>query len=377
MPVLPHLSTGQLVTATHHNDIVDAINGVTANNYLLALTAFGTHQLNGGGTGAQGLLVRNISGGVGNLARIDVMNESAQSLNLLQLSSTYTTSGYLVSGGAVVAGDGPGGLSIAALNAGATAHLRFYVSSGSERMRLSTAGTLMLTAAGTMAASAYQASTGLMINQGASSDEAICFKSSGVAHGMTLVADTNTNGTMTMVSATDGGITLNGFTESAIATIVRGFVTSNDTTRATGASAAVVIHGYKKSGTNFGTLGANSNILAVGDNNTVRFILDSDGDSHQDVGTTWTNFHGHNDIELLNTLAAHLTRPEDPLRRHFVDWLEVAREPLEEMRLVTFNEDGHHFVNWSRMQMLQVGALLQLSDRIRVLEQARIDSPET
>lgn len=364
MPVLPHLSTGQLVTATHHNDIVDAINGVTGNNYLLNLTAFGTHLLNAAGVGAQGLQVRNFSAGVGNHARIDVTGD-AHSLSLVQLSSTYTSSGYLASDGGIVAADGIGGLTLVALNG----HIRFFgVSGTTERMRLSTSGTLMLTATSSMAASSYQTSTGLMINQGALSDEAVCLKSSAVSHGMTSVSDANTYGTMAMITATDGGVAINGYTESAMATMVRGFATTNDTTRSTGSASAVVIHGYKKVGTTFGTLGGNSNVLAVGDNNVVRFILDSDGDSHQDVGTAWTNFDDHEDVELLHALSVGVSRQDDPLRQAFGAFLEKHRPTLEGQRIVTFNEDGHHFINWSRTSMLLIGAVRQAGQKIAALE---------
>src|SRR5690606_5426627 len=112
------------------------------------------------------------------------------------------------------------------------------------------------------------------------------------------------------------------------------------------------------------------NIAAFMNGTTTRFILDADGDSHQDVGTSWTNFDDHDDLALLNLLSAHVTRPDDPLRAGFVEWLEQSREPLERNGIVTFNADGHHFINWSRAHMLEIGAIRQLGARVAALEQA-------
>jgi hypothetical protein len=37
--------------------------------------------------------------------------------------------------------------------------------------------------------------------------------------------------------------------------------------------------------------------------------------------------------------------------------------------LVTFNDDGHHFINMSRLTMLLVGAVRQVNDRLGRFEQ--------
>ena len=104
-------------------------------------------------------------------------------------------------------------------------------------------------------------------------------------------------------------------------------------------------------------------------NLTTRFILDADGDSHQDVGTTWTNFDDEDDIELLTDLSVSVSRPSDPIRSSFADFLERNRKRLEELKLVTFNQDGHHFVNMSKLTMLLVGAVRQQAERVRQLDE--------
>jgi hypothetical protein len=211
---------------------------------------------------------------------------------------------------------------------------------------------------------------GITINQGANDNEVLALKSSDVAHGMTTIVETDTYGSISKFNGTEGGMYLRGFSDSAKpGTAILGAVTTENTTKGLAAEAAVQVWGAKKSGTTVVDLGANANILSVGIPSTgVRFILDADGDSHQDAGTAWTNFDSEDDVSVLNLLAAYVTRRDDPLRAAFGEWLMQRREPLERLRLVTFNEDGHHFVNMSRLTMLLVGAARQLGERVARLE---------
>lgn len=210
---------------------------------------------------------------------------------------------------------------------------------------------------------------GLTINQGANDNQIFALKSSDVAHGVTTLAETDTFGYITKFSGTDGGVSFVGLNDTAAVGVrIAGVATTANTTHTTGGLGAVIIDGFLKSGTGVASLGADANILAVRDNGTTRFMLDADGDSHQDVGTAWTNFDEHDDLALLNLMSAHVTRQDDPLREHFSAWLEQSRDDLERLKLVTFNADGHHFINWSRMQMLQVGALRQIGERLERLE---------
>jgi hypothetical protein len=50
-------------------------------------------------------------------------------------------------------------------------------------------------------------------------------------------------------------------------------------------------------------------------------------------------------------------------------FLQTNRARLEALRLVTFNDDGHHFINMSRLTMLLVGAVRQVNDRLGRFEQ--------
>ncbi|MDI6808422.1 MAG: hypothetical protein QME66_05505 [Candidatus Eisenbacteria bacterium] len=216
---------------------------------------------------------------------------------------------------------------------------------------------------------------GVAINQAGSDNEILTLKSSDVAHGVTTLTETDTFGFFQKASATNGGLSISGIGSSTTAGLnVIGIHVTADTTKANGSTGAVQVIGQLRSGTTTGSLGANANIIVFRDDGTVRFILDSDGDSHQDVGTAWTNFDEQNDVELLTQLSVQVSRQHDPIRLHFAEFLDRNRRRLEELKLVTFNENGHPFVNWSKLNMLLVGAVRQLYGRIQRVEEAQTNA---
>lgn len=219
----------------------------------------------------------------------------------------------------------------------------------------------------------------VVINQGAEDDQILALKSSDVAHGMTTLAETDTYAQIRKHIAA-GGITIEGLNADGadqVGVLLAGRTTVNDTAKSNAARGAVAFDGAKKSGTGKVALDANANIAVFSTDGTTRQILDSDGDSHQDVGTAWTNFDICDDLEVLNALAAHVTRRDDPLRDTFRQWLEQPeyRAVLEKYRLVTFNENGHHFVNMSRLTMLLCGAIRQMGQAMSAVYR-RLDTLE-
>lgn len=217
---------------------------------------------------------------------------------------------------------------------------------------------------------------GLTINQGANDDEILALKSSDTAHGVTSQTETDTY-CFIKKHASTGGVVLAGMGGGAGSTVglnFRSVIHQNNATRGTTAVAPLYFNAASNSGTGIASVGADKNIACFADNDTVRHILDSDGDSHQDVGTAWTNFDSHDDVLALNALALHVSRNDDPykdaIRQHFGASLAsmIPREELSRMKLVTFNEDGHHFVNMSKLTMLHTGAIRQMSRRVNEIE---------
>ena len=223
-------------------------------------------------------------------------------------------------------------------------------------------------------ANANQTGPGITINQGANDDEILSLKSSSVAVGVTTVTETDTYGLAKKESGASGGLALWGLAEgSSPPLVLYGIHTTKDTTKGASSVGAITISGQLKSGTDAGPMDADSNLLAVwngryGIGGVTRFILDADGDSHQDVGTAWTNFDGESDVAILTALSVYVSPEGDPIREAFGEFLAYNRERLEKMKLVTFNADGHHFVNMSKLTMALVGAVRQTDAKLDRLE---------
>ena len=214
---------------------------------------------------------------------------------------------------------------------------------------------------------------GIIVDQDAADNDVLVFQSSDVGHGMTTLQETDTFGAFYKCEATSGGLCITGFKDAdGVAGMALqmggGLGETADTTKSTAGVGVVQIDGFIKSGTTGTSIGANGNILAVRTWGTTRFILDADGDSHQDVGTAWTNFDDHDDVALLTQLSVGVSRTADPIRVGMNAFLEEHRLQLERLGLVTFNPDGHHFVNMSRLTMLLVGAIRQIGARVDRLE---------
>lgn len=211
---------------------------------------------------------------------------------------------------------------------------------------------------------------GLTLNQGSASNEILAVKTSVTSHTITSLTEADTFGTVDLyVGVGTGGMRLTGYSPTPTALALSAVAGSGDTTKSTSAIAPLIVSAAKQSGTGSAALGSNENLFVFTNYGTTRFILDADGDSHQDVGTAWTNFDTHDDASLLTALSVHVSRKDDPIRGAFRKFLRGHRKQLSDLRLVSFNRDGHHFVNMSRLTMLLVGAVRQQSDRLTRLEQ--------
>lgn len=254
---------------------------------------------------------------------------------------------------------------------------------GIDFVTLTTGGSLMIGDK----ANAKQ-TIGLTLNMAGNDDEIISLKSSDVTHLMTSRTEADTYGFFGKWANTNGGIFVHGFSAATTGFGLYASHTTDTNTRSTAANGAINLSGSLHNGSgNITTCAADRNLLVVQNLSTTRFILDSDGDSHQDAGRTlraaggasddtgvgWTNYDSVDDVQVLNAVAVSLAGEDDPLREEFVRHFEENRAIIEAMpgkRLVTFNDDGHHFINMSRLTMLLVGAVRQQADKIRQLEGA-------
>ena len=122
---------------------------------------------------------------------------------------------------------------------------------------------------------------GLTINQGANNDEILAFKASGIIHGITDEAETDTYGTIKKFGSASGGVSLRGYGEDEKGIELYSVHTVDETTKSAAGRASVEISVFKKSGTGTGAPGADANLVAIRKQTSAVWILDEDGDTWQ------------------------------------------------------------------------------------------------
>lgn len=214
-------------------------------------------------------------------------------------------------------------------------------------------------------ANSFMAGPGITINQGANDDEALAFKSSDVAHGMTTQLETDTYGKISKTEP-DGGLKIVGAKDAgganSYAVLIQGFQgEAANTGKTTGSNGVIAFQSYVQSGTTVGNCGSDANLLSIANGGTTRFIFDAEGSAHSDV--EWTTFDEHDDLALLARLERTL------LARSFGGWIDENRAELEKLDIAHFDDQpGHAMVNWTKLNMLLIGALRQVSTRLALLE---------
>jgi hypothetical protein len=247
---------------------------------------------------------------------------------------------------------------------GTSTNHAFYVqTAGTRRMTVDAAKNVVYVGDSSNA----NMTAGLTLNQGAADDSILAIKSSDVAHGMTDLAETDTYFNVQKLGAATGGAQLAGYSSGTRGFHIQARHTTDNTTKTTAADGTFVVDGQLKSSATVGSLGADANIVVFRNNGSAQFIFDAEGSAH--ANTEWTTFDTHDDLELLNLLTAHLTPANDPLKANFGEWLMQSKDELTRLKLVTFNEDGNHFINLTRLNMLLVGATRQMGERMAQLEQ--------
>ena len=209
---------------------------------------------------------------------------------------------------------------------------------------------------------------GLTLNQ-TYGDEIFSLKATGVSHGMTTETEDDTFGYMKQWSVNSGGLTIYGLSDGSQARglSLHGAVVTDSTTRSSAGVGIVTIDSHKKSGIGsvYATPSTGANLLAVRSNGSTVAIFSQNGNAYLATGKSWTTWDEHDDVALLKGLRGSLT--------HFKnEFIEYARPILEKTGVVTYNDDGIHFVNVMGLQWLTIDTFLQkitqIDDRLDRLE---------
>jgi len=211
---------------------------------------------------------------------------------------------------------------------------------------------------------------GLCLNQGTADAKILTLKSTGdVVHGMTSIAETDTYAYMSKGSGDAGGLQLDALTEGTDAFTMHAYQTTTNTAKSTSADAAIMFKARKKSSASAGSLSdANSNIMAIADHNTRRFLFDIEGDFHADSSST--TFDTYEDAQLVR--AYDLSHGKGVINSQFDKYVQYQHEDLADAGLVGREDDGtpNHFINVTGFQRLHNGAIWQQYEKHQRLAKA-------
>jgi hypothetical protein len=218
---------------------------------------------------------------------------------------------------------------------------------------------------------------GLTINQGANDDAIIALKSSDIAHGLTGQGETDTFLNIQKGNGDIGGVTYQALAEDGATSIVVTHDTwggTADTTKSSSGNGLMTYNFREHNGSNaVANMAANSNLVAIkgyiGSSLTTKFIFDVDGDSHQDVGTAWTNFDDEHDALVTRSLGLVMDKAS-AIKTKWDDWGRDHQADLERTGIIPvltqeqIDNGEHALVNTTQVMRLHNGALWQLYTQI-------------
>ena len=235
----------------------------------------------------------------------------------------------------------------------------------------------------------------LHLNQGTTDSVLFSVSSSDVTHGMTAQAPATTFGLIRQANPDEGGLRLDGFTSGKYGIRMRGFYHTDDTAKSTSAIGGINLESYKRSGTDAGNPGTNANLVVFYSSGSARFAFDTDGDLHLDAGggagsadptsahsegiLGYNVYDGEPDWQVARAIHASLV-PETGFGREHQALVERFRPVLEKRGIVTYNDDGHHFLATKRLALFQLDGLYQIGEAVvamaKTLRDAGMSLPE-
>lgn len=250
----------------------------------------------------------------------------------------------------------------------ATGNINFDTDSGltvgntyapTQRMRITSAGVVHINDIDNA-----DMTIGLTINQEDNNDDALDIKSSLVAHGMTAIRETDTYCSLRKISSGGGGAHWNGFTEVIQGFIIGANVTTEDTTKTTSSEGAIILRSQKKSGTGVGSMGSNANMVVMLNDNTIRWILDAEGDIFYGGSDDGTITDHLDDALLLSGFRAVMSPKESPAYRRFKGFISETEDILVRQGVLTAPLKEGGLVSDTALKGLLIDGLLQVNERL-------------
>jgi hypothetical protein len=219
-------------------------------------------------------------------------------------------------------------------------------------------------------------SGGITLNAGATDAYILTFKNTDIAQDTTGIAEADTFAAFEQANDTNGGLGIRGFAAAGTTAIdMIAYFETNNTSKATNANVPVRVVGRLNSSTSFTAPSngdASANLFGVSDSNTLRFIVDSEGDLHRDnLGDT--AYDTYDDAQLMRALD--LTRGKQLkgfINSKFDEYVKYNHEDLAQAGLVGREDDGtpNNFINITGFQRLHHGAIWQQYEKHQRLAEA-------
>lgn len=186
---------------------------------------------------------------------------------------------------------------------------------------------------------------GLTINQGANDDQILALKSSDITNGHTGTAEADTYTAAKKRNAIAGGLDLQTFTSSNVATAVSGHIDAadSDDTDTTASSAVNEMHAWEDDGANGRQAVTAGNIFGVFNANVARMLVKEDGEVH--VGNTTL-------VTLADDLPDAVAARDLRLVANGTHQYPTAfAEELERRGVVRLNRDSDGVPFWNLLAM--------------------------
>ena len=198
---------------------------------------------------------------------------------------------------------------------------------------------------------------GLTVNNNGNTNDAIAVIDNGASIHTQTSHQNDAWASLRQISASYG-LSLFGISSGGVRSFeVDARAISGSTTVSTLADGCIYLDAKEISGTSVVAFSGGENILVVGTNGTSRFIFQENGDAHADVA--WLTFDDYDDVSLvrtMNNMMSGLSREQ--------------KSSLEHLGLFTFHESRPGgFLNLTRAVMLLFGTVLQIEQRLRMIEE--------
>jgi hypothetical protein len=216
-------------------------------------------------------------------------------------------------------------------------------------------------------------SAGLTIQQNQYDNEALCVKSTDIAHGISGT-ETDSYFTVQKANPTVGGAMISGYAETGdyAGIQLRTFVIDANGTKTASGVGSLNVTGYH--GTDGGPLNdsANGNMVVFRAGNThTRFIFDVEGDLYYDGSSN--SYDGYADAELTRalsyTMQAATSKPSTIIHNKWDNFVEYNEQDLIDAGIlggpvVGVDDSERGLVNLTQLQRLHNGAIWQLHSRL-------------